>query len=131
MLRIIQSAALYFALVFGAGFVLGVIRVLFVAPHLGARTAELIEMPIMFVVILAAARWIVRRAPAPASTRLAIGFLALTLTLAVEFSFVLWFLSLTLVQYVHAMDPVSGTFYFALLAVFAILPAVLPTEPRS
>jgi hypothetical protein len=38
---IVKAGILYFALVFGAGFVLGPIRVFWVVPHLGERTAEL------------------------------------------------------------------------------------------
>jgi hypothetical protein len=57
---IVKAGILYFALVFGAGFVLGPIRVFWVVPHLGERTAELVEMPIMFMVMIVAARRIVR-----------------------------------------------------------------------
>ena len=44
-MQIVKAAVLYFALVFGAGFVLGPIRILWVAPRLGARVAELLEAP--------------------------------------------------------------------------------------
>ncbi len=56
MNRILKAAAYYFAAVFGAGFVLGTVRVLWLAPQLGARAAELLETPIMLVVMLVAAR---------------------------------------------------------------------------
>ena len=51
-MQILKAGALYFALVFGAGFVLGPIRILWVVPHFGTRLAELMETPIMFVVII-------------------------------------------------------------------------------
>ena len=57
-MQILKAGVLYFALVFGAGFVLGTIRVLWLVPSLGARTAELIETPIMLVVTILAARWV-------------------------------------------------------------------------
>jgi len=60
-MQILKAGVIYFALVFGAGFVLGPIRILWVVPRLGTRMAELMETPIMFVVILVAARWIIRR----------------------------------------------------------------------
>ena len=60
-MQILKAGALYFALVFGAGFVLGAIRILWIVPRFGTRIAELMETPIMFVVTILAARWIVRR----------------------------------------------------------------------
>ena len=64
-MQILKAGALYFALVFGAGFVLGTIRTLWVVPRLGMRVAELMETPIMLVVTIAAARWIVHRLVVP------------------------------------------------------------------
>ena len=60
-MRLLKAAAFYFALVFGAGFVLGMVRVLGVAPRLGTRAAELIEAPLMLAATVLAARWTVRR----------------------------------------------------------------------
>jgi hypothetical protein len=40
-----KAGVVYFALVFGAGFVLGTIRTLWVVAFFGARKAELMEMP--------------------------------------------------------------------------------------
>lgn len=45
--RTIKAGMTYFALVLGSGFVLGMMRVPFLVPHLGERVAELIEMPFM------------------------------------------------------------------------------------
>jgi hypothetical protein len=59
-MQIVKAGVLYFALVFGAGFVLGTIRTLWVVPRFGMRVAELMETPIMLVVTIVAARWIVQ-----------------------------------------------------------------------
>ncbi len=65
-------------MVFGIGFVLGAIRVLWIIPKIGVRTAELTEMIPMFVAILLSARWINQHFADVEhfSTRLKIGFLA-------------------------------------------------------
>lgn len=57
----LKAGALHFAVVVGTGFVLGPIRVLWLVPHFGEGAAELIEAPIMLIVIGVAARWIARR----------------------------------------------------------------------
>ncbi|MBI5038666.1 MAG: hypothetical protein HZC13_02705 [Nitrospirae bacterium] len=81
LMQILKSGALYFALTFGAGFVLGSIRVLWAVPRFGEKTAELMETPIMFVVIILTARWVVRNfaVPPTPSRRLAVGFVAFAL----------------------------------------------------
>src|SRR5208337_4093029 len=61
VMQLVKAGVLYFALVFGAGFVLGTIRTLWVVPRVGTRTAELMEMPIMLAVTIVAARWTVLR----------------------------------------------------------------------
>ncbi len=55
-MQILKAGVLYFTLVFGAGFVLGTFRILWVVPRFGIRMAELMETPIMFVVTIVAAR---------------------------------------------------------------------------
>ena len=51
-MRTSKAGAVYFGLVFVTGFVLGTIRTLWVVPHLETRTAELLEAPLMLVVII-------------------------------------------------------------------------------
>lgn len=126
-MRIIKAGVLYFALVFGAGFVLGPIRILWVVPRLGTRIAELIEAPVMFVVIIVAARWIMRRLAVPYTIpiRLGIGCVALGLLLVAEFTLVLWLQGLSIRDYLAGRDPVSGTVYCVLLGVFALMPLLV------
>jgi hypothetical protein len=127
-MRTLKAGMLYFALVFGAGFVLGIPRVLWLAPWLGTRTAELIESPIMLVVILFAAGWVVRRfsLPPTVAARLGAGLIALGLLLAAEFTVVLKVRGLTLAQYVSGRDPVAGTVYILMLLAYAVMPLIAP-----
>ena len=126
-MQVVQAGVLYFTLVFGAGFVLGTIRTLWVVPRLGTRTAELMEMPIMLAVTIVAARWTVLRLSVPIiwSARLGMGCIALVLMLIVEFGFVLWIRSLSIKEYFATRDPVSGAAYYLLLVVFAIMPRLV------
>jgi len=126
-MQILKAGVLYFALVFGAGFVLGPIRILWLVPRFGMRMAELMEMPIMFVVIIVAARWIVRRLAVPSAplSRLGMGCIALALVLIAEFTLVLWLRGLTIAEYIVSRDPVSGTVYYVMLGMFAIMPLLV------
>jgi hypothetical protein len=125
--RTIKAGITYFALVFGAGFALGMIRVPFLVPRLGERVAELIEMPFMFVAIVVSARFIIRRFSLPADVlaRLEAGFLALALLVAAEVLLAVALQDRTLFEYVASRDPVSGIVYLAMLALFAVMPLVL------
>ncbi|MBV8904448.1 MAG: hypothetical protein JOZ22_12500 [Acidobacteriia bacterium] len=119
----VKAGVLYFALVFGTGFVLGLIRTLWVLPKVGPRIAELMEMPIMFVVIVLAARWVVRHFSS--AHALSIGLMALGFLLFAELAVAFWFRHLTPAEYIASRDPVAGTVYALLLGVFAIMPALL------
>ena len=126
-MRILKAGMLYFALVFVAGFVLGTIRTLWIVPRVGVRAAELMETPIMFAVIVFAARWVARRfllRPALA-TRLGYGFIALGLLLITEFTMVLWLRGLTIREYLAGRDPVAGAVYLIMLGVFALMPLLV------
>ena len=129
-MQILKAGALYFALVFGAGFVLGPIRIMWIVPRFGARIAELMETPIMFGVTILAARWIVRRPAVPLkpSSRLGMGCVGLGLMLVAEFTLVLWLRGLSISEYLASRDPVSGTVYYVMLGVFAIMPFLV--SPR-
>lgn len=131
-MRWIKAGVLYFLLVFGAGFVLGVVRQLILIPRMGEMWAELFEMPFMFVAILLAARWVVRRlgVPAQAGPRLAMGLTALGLLVAAEIGLVLRLRGLTLAEYVEQREPVSGTVYLLMLGVFAAMPWLLGKRSR-
>jgi hypothetical protein len=126
-MQILKAGVLYFALVFGAGFVLGTIRTLWIVPRFGARTAELMETPIMFVITVLAAHWVARHLllPPTLATRLGVGLVALGFLLVVEFTVVLWFRGLTIGEYIQRRDPVAGTVYIIMLGVFAVMPVLV------
>ncbi len=121
---ILKAALAYFALVFGAGFLLGPIRILFIVPRFGVLVAELMEYPLMLVVIVAAARWLVRKFQIGEHTLL-VGLLALGLMMAFEFTLVLWLRGLTLTEYLSERDPLSSYIFYLMLVVFALMPLLV------
>lgn len=75
------AATIYFLVLFGLGFILGTIRVLFVAPRIGVLGATLAEVPLMLTAALFLCRWSLERWRVPT-------------TLSVRWAMVLWFLML-------------------------------------
>lgn len=122
-MRTLKLAAAYFALVFGAGFVLGIVRVVWLVPRWGERFAELAEMPLMLAVIVLAARALVRRAaPRRAPAWLGVGFTAVGLLLLAELALAVALQLRSLADYVAGRDPVSGSAYLAMLLLMALMP---------
>ncbi len=123
----LRAAAAYFGLVFGAGFVLGTIRVPFLVPAFGERIAELIEAPIMLAVIVLAARWVVRRfcTGCGGAALLATGGIAAGFVLAADVAVGVGLRGMTLAQVFTERDPVSGTVYYLLVTLFAAMPAIV------
>ncbi len=64
-MRIIAAAVLYFLSVFGAGFLLGAVRVVLVEPRLGPFFAVLCEAPFLLFVMVVASRWTPRAVGLP------------------------------------------------------------------
>jgi hypothetical protein len=128
----IKAGLSYFALVFGAGFVLGSLRVTLLVPRLGERMAELSEMPLMFAVIVFAARFVIRRFTVPPSiaARLGTGLLALALLLAAELLLAVPLQDRALADYVASRDPVSGSVYLAMLVLLTLMPAFIGQKDR-
>lgn len=123
MMQILRAGVIYFAIVFRAGFVLGIVRTLWVVPRVGTRSAELMEAPVMLVVTIVAARWIVRHLAIPyvPSARLGMGGIGLSLLLVAEFRLVLWLRGMSIREYLATRDPVSGAVYYLLLGLFAVM----------
>ena len=118
--------AVYFGLVFGVGFLLGIVRVLALVPRLGERWAELAEMPLMLVAIVLSARFVVRRFPASQRAGyLASGGIALFLLVVVELSVVLTMRGMLISDYVAERDPLAGSVYVVMLVIFAVMPWLL------
>jgi len=109
--------------VFVAGFALAPLRILVLQPRLGERLAELIELPVMVLVIWLIASWLMRSRLMPYRRwqRWLVGALALLMLLA-EFWVVLFVREITLAGYFATRDPVAGLAYYLALLLFAAMP---------
>ena len=84
MKRALIAGSAYFFVLFSLGFVLGTIRVMFVAPRLGALGATFAEVPVMLTAAYFACRWAIHRWQVPA-------------IIVIRLAMILWFLALLLV----------------------------------
>ncbi|HEV2365512.1 MAG TPA: hypothetical protein VGS12_15080 [Caulobacteraceae bacterium] len=82
--RSLRAGALYFALVFAAGFALGAFRVLVTAPRLGEVGAVLLELPVMLFIAWLGCGWLTRRFAIRGPERPAMGAVAFALLMAAE-----------------------------------------------
>lgn len=122
-----RIGAVYFALVFGAGFLLGVLRVPLLEPVAGARAAQLLEMPLMAGVVVLAARWLVQRErPAVATVScLAAGVMAAAGVAVADLLVGLVLRGMSAAEVLAARDPAVTAAYWAVLAGMAAVPSLL------
>ena len=122
--KTIRGAIVYFALVFGTGFLLGSVRVPFVVPRIGERYAELAEMPFMFMAIFFASRHVLQRygLKTDSGSLIGIGVIALLLLVGAELLLAVLLAGRGVGEYLGSRDKVSGSVYLAMLLVFAGMP---------
>ncbi|WP_086618646.1 hypothetical protein [Erythrobacter tepidarius] len=121
-MRIVGAAIAYGAMVFALGFVLGILRVLWLAPLVGLVPATLMELPVMLGASWLASGWLVRRlAIASAGEGLAAGGLAFVLLMAAECALGVAMMGMTPAQWFaefrqpHALLGLAGQGAFALM----------------
>lgn len=133
MKNIFKAGALYFAIVFGAGFILSPLREFFLVPKFGVKIAELIVLPIMLLIIIFSARWVMHRfdLPGRSASSIITGIIALALMLLAEFSVVLKIQGLTIGDYLSGKDPVSGIVYYLTLGFLAVMPFILKQKQNE
>lgn len=124
MQRIVLAASAYFAGVFALGFVLGAVRVLWVAPAVGEWAATLVELPPMLAAAWAWCGFLLRRfaVPATLAARLAMGALAFALLMLAEIALGVALFGRGLPEQVAAMTGGAGLAGLIGQALFAALP---------
>lgn len=86
MMRILLTSIVYVVAVFAAGFVLGVLRTLVLAPLLGALWAVLLELPVILTVAWLVCTRILRRWPLAPPAAAGTGAIAISLLMLFEAS---------------------------------------------
>jgi len=123
-MRVTLAMLFYFGLVFGAGFLLGPIRVLWLESRFGPIIATACEAPFMLLAILIAARWVPRvlniRRDSKALVLIGVG--SLVLLQIADFTIGFWLRGFTPKEQFVQLLTGQGIIYAALLALFAIMP---------
>jgi hypothetical protein len=121
---ILGAGALWFAVMFGLGFLLGPLRILLLEPWLGATGAVLVEAVPMIVAMLLVAPWVARLfgVPPSAAARLGMGAVGLVLLLAAD-TLLGWLLFGRGIEALLARaETWDGRVYLALLLLFFLMP---------
>jgi len=119
-----RPGLLYAIIVFACGFALGAIRVLYVAPKIGALAAVVIEAPIMLALSWRICRVAVRRfqvGPAILA-RAVMGVVAFFTLMACEFGLGVFFFHKTLGAIFYDYATAPGAVGLAAQFVFALIP---------
>ncbi len=122
-----RAAAAYFAAAFSAGFMLGTIRVLLIEPLVGPVWSVFLELPVMLVFCVLAARWIIDRfsvEPTPWA-RLRMGIAALILLVAAETFLGVFGFGVPVADQVAAYAGMRGVLTLAGQICFALIPLMV------
>lgn len=131
---LLLTAALYFTLVFGTAFILGVIRELWLVPRWGATAGIAIEAPVLLIVMVAAARYALGWTNFlrwHLWTRLAIGLFALALQQTGDVLVAVFLQGMSLSGYLLDFGTPRGAIYLFLLAALVVVPALVRRDQRS
>jgi hypothetical protein len=119
-----RAAIVYFAVVFAAAFVLGVVRVLVVTPNVGALAAVALEVPIVLALSWLVAGRILRRWPMQLHRRVAMGTLAFVILMLAEGVLSGLLFGQTARDFAGAMGTLPGAVGLAGQIGFAVIPVL-------
>jgi len=119
-----KAGAAYFLLVFAAGFLLGTVRVMLLAPALGETIAVLMELPVMLAISWFTCRLLVQRfsVPATASARLAMGVGAFIYLMLAEAILAITLFGESLAQFIADFSDLPAQLGLAGQIAFALMP---------
>ena len=127
-MRVLRAGLSYFALVLTSSVGLGLVRRIVLEPRIGARVAEVAEVPVMVGLSMLAAWFVVRHycRGCGRGRRLAVGAIAMALLVASEIALVSLASGRTLDRYLTSQDVLAfDALHLAGLALFALMPALV------
>lgn len=129
----IRAALTYFAIVFTVAFAFGIVRTVWLAPLIGATPAVLIEVPLILIVSVLAARRIAGGGhPMARSVAIGIGAIAFTLLMIVEAALAVFAFGISVRDWLDALGRLPGSIGLAGQLLFAAMPLILrETRVRS
>ena len=125
-MTILRAALTYALLVFAAGFALGVVRTLVLAPSLGATAAVALELPVILAVSWIAAGFVLRKARRPLGlgARAATGALAFAMLMGLEAALGFGVMGLSVAGYFAKYATLAGALGLLGQIAFAVLPSL-------
>jgi hypothetical protein len=124
-MRTIKAALAYWACVFALAFVVGALRVTWLAPRIGEVAAVLIEVPVILAASWIVARVLVRRfGIGSAGHALAMGAMAFALLMASEALLAVW-IGEGVAVWLAGMASTAGAIGLAGQVGFAVMPVVV------
>lgn len=119
-----RAAVVYFGAVFAVAFVVGMVRVLVVAPVVGALVAVALEVPLILVVSCVVAGWVLRRWPLDLTQRVGMGVVAFGLLMLAELGLAVLLFGQTAAEFVGGWATLPGALGLAGQIGFAMVPVV-------
>ena len=123
----VKAGAIYFLLVFAAGWVLGPIREILIVPRFGRLIGTLSEAPLMLLAMLLSAQWTLLHFAVPYALcpRFAVGAVALAMLTAAELTGVRWVRGILLKEYLASFATAAGLISLLLFLLFAAMPLLV------
>ncbi len=114
-------------IVFGAGFLLGPIRVVWLEPWLGKTVAVLCEVPVLLAAMVVAARWVPAKVglSADLGSFASMGIVALILQQIADFAVGIGLRGIAPAEQLTYLATPAGLIYGAALLAFAAMPALV------
>jgi hypothetical protein len=127
----ILAGLTYFSLTFAAGFLLGVVRTVVLAPYIGDSIAVAIELPIILTISWVACSWTIQRSSLPAlpTRRIVMGGSALLFLLAAEIILSLTLANRSLTEHLMLYRTLPALMGLMGQILFALFPLIQTSSP--